>query len=132
SYESLVGLGKITIELGRRAVIGPRFRYPVHHDRRGIERRSGYFVARINLEHVMFDGVPIPIVWRTGEIGDHGRLIPVYRLDRILMLMDQTKSVAELVQNDLLRLRVANARIQPPEIHRRLVVRHVLARGSYH
>ena len=43
-------------------------------------------------------------------------------LIRILVLMDQTKRMAELVQDHLPRFRIADARIEPPEVHRRLVL----------
>ena len=48
------------------------------------------------LEHVVFDGLRVPIVWRTGQVGNYGRTVPGDRPVGVLVLVDQAKCMAEL------------------------------------
>src|SRR4051794_30566049 len=88
-----------------------------------IELRSGDFIRRVSLEHVVLDRRGVPVVRRPGQIRDHGRLVPLDLTDRVLVFVDEAERVAELVQDHPPRLLVRDAGIEPAEIHRRLPLR---------
>ena len=88
---------------------------------------GGHFVRCVVLEHVVLDGLLVPVVRRAAEVGDHGRLVPLDAALGILVLVDQAERVPELVQHHPPNLGVGLSRREPAVVHRRLRLRNAAA-----
>ena len=92
------------VQTDGEAIGRPRLRDGVHHYRLRIQLCEVGLLLSVRLEHVALDLVQSPLVWWAGELTDHRRSVPLNRAARILMLMNESERMTELVGNDALYL----------------------------
>ena len=71
-----------------------------------VDRRSPSPRRAVVIKHVVPDRLLVPVVRRTAQVREHGRLVPVDPALGVLVLVNQAERVPELVQYDPLQLLV--------------------------